>query len=172
MDHGTLTDNNGRKADFRNVIIVMTTNAGAEQLGRSSMGFTRQDHSGDELEVIKKIFSPEFRNRLDAIIPFKPLDEATIAHVVDKFILELEGQLQERRIAIEFDRPARAWLARHGYDKSYGARPMARLIREQVKKPLADEILFGRLAEGGHVRVTDRDDQLAFEFEVEDEKQV
>ncbi len=171
MDHGTLTDNNGRKADFRNVIIVMTTNAGAEQLGRSSMGFTHQDHSGDELEVIKKMFSPEFRNRLDAIIPFRPLDEETIAHVVDKFILELEGQLQERRIAIEFDDSAREWLARHGYDKTYGARPMARLIREQVKKPLADEILFGKLAAGGQVRVTEKDDQLAFEFEVEHEPQ-
>jgi len=164
MDHGTLTDNNGRKADFRNVIIVMTTNAGAEQLGRASMGFTRQDHSGDELEIIKKIFSPEFRNRLDAVIPFKPLDEDTIAHVVDKFILELEGQLQDRRIAIEFDDAAREWLARHGYDKAYGARPMARLIREQVKKPLADEILFGKLAEGGQVHVTVKDDVLSFEY--------
>jgi ATP-dependent Clp protease ATP-binding subunit ClpA len=165
MDHGTLTDNNGRKADFRSVIIVMTTNAGAEQLGRSSIGFTRQDHRGDDLEAIKKMFSPEFRNRLDATIAFKPLDEKTIGHVVDKFVLELEAQLQERQVTLELDEAARRWLAERGHDPAMGARPMARVIREYIKKPLADEILFGRLSAGGHVRVTARDDALAFDLE-------
>ncbi|MGA9031238.1 MAG: ATP-dependent Clp protease ATP-binding subunit ClpA [Sulfuricaulis sp.] len=164
MDHGTLTDNNGRKADFRNVILVMTTNAGAERLGRSSIGFTKQDHAGDEMQEIKRLFSPEFRNRLDATIQFKPLDETTIAHVVDKFILELEAQLADKHVTIELDNAARAWLAQRGYDPTMGARPMARLIQEQVKKPLANELLFGSLASGGHVKVTARDSALAFDF--------
>ncbi|MDA8362630.1 MAG: ATP-dependent Clp protease ATP-binding subunit ClpA [Gammaproteobacteria bacterium] len=164
MDHGTLTDNNGRKADFRNIIIVMTTNAGAESMGRSSMGFRHQDHSGDDVEAIKRMFSPEFRNRLDAVIPFRALDKGTIAHVVDKFILELEAQLEERSVTVEFDERARAWLAEHGYDAAMGARPMARLIREKVKKPLADELLFGKLAGGGHVQVSVKDGELAFGF--------
>ena len=164
MDHGALTDNNGRKADFRNIIIVMTTNAGAEQMSRSSMGFAKQNHTGEDVEAVKRMFSPEFRNRLDAIIPFKPLDEQTIVSVVDKFILELEGQLEERKVSIELDDAARRWLAKHGYEPAMGARPMARLIREKIKKPLADELLFGRLAEGGEVRVTTKDDELVFEF--------
>ncbi|MEK6771523.1 MAG: ATP-dependent Clp protease ATP-binding subunit ClpA, partial [Pseudomonadota bacterium] len=141
MDHGTLTDNNGRKADFRNVIIVMTTNAGAERFARASMGFTTQDHATDAMEDIKKLFSPEFRNRLDAIIQFKPLSVATIGHVVDKFILELETQLADKHVTIELDAAARTWLAKHGYDPAMGARPMSRLIQEKVKKPLADELL-------------------------------
>ncbi len=164
MDHGTLTDNNGRKADFRNIIIVMTTNAGAEQMSRSSMGFAQQSHAGEDVEAVKRMFSPEFRNRLDAVIPFKALDEQTIVSVVDKFILELEGQLEERKVSIELDDAARRWLAKHGYEPAMGARPMARLIREKIKKPLADELLFGRLADGGEVRVTTKDDELAFEF--------
>ena len=164
MDHGSLTDNNGRKADFRNIIIVMTTNAGAEQMGRSSMGFAKQDHSGDDKDAIKRMFSPEFRNRLDAIIPFRPLDENTIVHVVDKFILELEAQLEQRKVNIELDDSARRWLARHGYDPAMGARPMDRLIREKVKKPLADELLFGKLADGGSVHVSEKDGELVFEF--------
>ena len=164
MDHGTLTDNNGRKADFRNVILVLTTNAGAERLNRSSMGFTKQDHMGDEMQEIKRLFSPEFRNRLDAVIQFKPLDETTIAHVVDKFILELEAQLSEKNVTIELDNAARVWLAKHGYDPAMGARPMSRLIQEQVKKPLANELLFGKLSEGGHVKVTATDSGLAFDF--------
>ena len=164
MDHGTLTDNNGRKADFRNVILVMTTNAGAERLSRSSMGFTKQDHAGDELQEIKRLFSPEFRNRMDAVIQFKSLDETTIAHVVDKFILEFEAQLADKHVTIELDDAARAWLAKRGYDPTMGARPMARLIQEQVKKPLANELLFGSLASGGHVKVTARDEGLAFDF--------
>jgi ATP-dependent Clp protease ATP-binding subunit ClpA len=164
MDHGTLTDNNGRKADFRNVILVMTTNAGANQLTRTSMGFTMQDHLGDEMQEIKRLFSPEFRNRLDAVIQFKALDETTIAHVVDKFILELEAQLADKHVTVELDNAARAWLASRGYDRAMGARPMARLIQERVKKPLANELLFGSLASGGHVKVTVNDESLAFDF--------
>ncbi len=164
MDHGTLTDNNGRKADFRNVILVMTTNAGAEQLNRSSIGFTKQNHAGDEMQEIKRLFSPEFRNRMDAVIQFKPLDEITIAHVVDKFILELEAQLSEKNVTVELDNAARAWLAKRGYDPAMGARPMARLIQERVKKPLANELLFGSLASGGHVKVTVIEAGLAFDF--------
>jgi ATP-dependent Clp protease ATP-binding subunit ClpA len=165
MDHGTLTDNNGRKADFRNVIIVMTTNAGADQMGRASIGFTKQDHTADGAEVIKRAFSPEFRNRLDAVIPFKPLSPDTIGHVVSKFVLELEAQLEEKHVEIDVDERARAWLAKNGYDPTMGARPMARLIREKIKKALADEILFGRLAHGGSVDVTEEGGELAFHFE-------
>ncbi len=165
MDHGTLTDNNGRKADFRSVILVMTTNAGAEQLGRASIGFTKQDHAGDEVEAIKRVFNPEFRNRLDAIIPFKPLSPATLGHVVSKFVLELEAQLEEKHVEIDVDERARAWLAKNGYDPAMGARPMARLIREKIKKALADEILFGKLAHGGSVDVTEAGGELVFSFE-------
>ncbi|MFQ6021498.1 MAG: ATP-dependent Clp protease ATP-binding subunit ClpA [Acidiferrobacterales bacterium] len=165
MDHGTLTDNNGRKSDFRNVILVMTTNAGAERLGRASMGFTRQDHSGDEMQDINRMFNPEFRNRLDAIIHFKSLDEETIGHVVDKFILELEAQLADRHVTIELEAAARKWLATHGHDPVMGARPMARLIQERIKKPLADELLFGRLAHGGHVKVSAKKGELIFDIQ-------
>ena len=167
MDHGTLTDNNGRKADFRNVMLIMTTNAGAEQMNRASIGFTRQDHSGDSLEVIKRLFTPEFRNRLDAVVQFSALDEAVIAHVVDKFIIELEGQLEDKRVTLEADEAARAWLARNGFDRLMGARPMARIIQEHIKRPLAEELLFGRLEAGGHVRISVEDDRLRFEFESE-----
>jgi ATP-dependent Clp protease ATP-binding subunit ClpA len=165
MDHGTLTDNNGRKADFRNVIIVMTTNAGADRMARSSMGFTLVDHSTDSSEDIKRLFSPEFRNRLDAIIHFKPLSEETIAHVVDKFVLELEAQLSDKHVTIELDQAARSWLAKHGHDAAMGARPMARLIQEHIKKPMADELLFGKLADGGHVKVSVTDDNPVFVIE-------
>jgi ATP-dependent Clp protease ATP-binding subunit ClpA len=165
MDHGTLTDNNGRKADFRNVIIVMTTNAGAERAARTSMGFTRQDHAVDALDEVKKLFTPEFRNRLDAVIQFKALDEATIGHVVDKFVLELEAQLHDKHVAIELDQAARQWLAKRGYDPTMGARPMARLIQDKVKKPLADELLFGKLSNGGVVRVSADEDGLRFLIE-------
>ena len=165
MDHGTLTDNNGRKADFRNVILVMTTNAGADRMSRPSIGFTVQDHSGDGLEAIQRMFSPEFRNRLDSVVQFAPLGADTIAHVVDKFIIELEGQLEEKRVILEVDEEARAWLAEHGFDALMGARPMARIIQEHIKRPLADELLFGRLEGGGHVKVTARDGALAFEYE-------
>jgi ATP-dependent Clp protease ATP-binding subunit ClpA len=165
MDHGTLTDNNGRKADFRNVIIVMTTNAGVERASRASMGFTKVSHVTDALEDIKKLFTPEFRNRLDATIQFKPLDEATIAHVVDKFILELEAQLHDKHVAVELDQAARQWLAKHGYDPAMGARPMARLIQERIKKALADELLFGKLMNGGVVKVSADDGGPKFTIE-------
>ena len=166
MDHGTLTDNNGRKADFRNVILVMTTNAGAQEMSRASIGFTQQDHSSDGMEILKKSFSPEFRNRLDAIIQFAPLDINSVKRVVDKLIVELEGRLGNSDVTIELDDAARAWLAERGYDPKMGARPMARLISEHIKRPLAEELLFGALAEGGHVRVTvDADDEIALRAE-------
>ncbi|MDE0976930.1 MAG: ATP-dependent Clp protease ATP-binding subunit ClpA [Arenicellales bacterium] len=165
MDYGTLTDNNGRKADFRNVIIVMTTNAGATQMARGSVGFVTQDHSTDDTEVINKLFTPEFRNRLDSIIRFGALDEQTIAHVVDKFILQLESQLADKHVALQFDSSARQWLARHGHDVTMGARPMARLIRERINQALAEELLFGELESGGSVRVYEKDDDLAFEID-------
>jgi ATP-dependent Clp protease ATP-binding subunit ClpA len=169
MDHGTLTDNNGRKADFRNIILVMTTNAGAEQMNRASIGFSTQDHSSDSMEVIKKAFTPEFRNRLDAIIQFKQLGPETISQVVDKFLFELEGQLEEKGVNLEVDTEARTWLAIHGYDPNMGARPMARLIQENIKKPLAEDLLFGKLSDGGHVRVSVKDDALKFELEGKNE---
>ncbi|ADE15363.1 ATP-dependent Clp protease, ATP-binding subunit clpA [Nitrosococcus halophilus Nc 4] len=153
MDHGTLTDNNGRKADFRNVILVMTSNAGAQEISRTSIGFTPQDHSTDAMEVIRRTFSPEFRNRLDAVIQFSALDGPSIGRVVDKFVLELELLLQDKNVTLEVSEMARAWLAEHGYDEKMGARPMARLIQEKIKRPLADELLFGKLANGGHVVV-------------------
>jgi ATP-dependent Clp protease ATP-binding subunit ClpA len=164
MDHGTLTDNNGRKADFRNVVIVMTTNAGAQEMSRSSIGFTHQDHSSDGMEVIKRMFTPEFRNRLDSIIQFSGLSQEHIAKVVDKFIFELEGQLQEKHVSLVVEPEARVWLAEHGYDPSMGARPMSRLIQEEIKKPLAEELLFGKLAEGGTVRIDVADDKLQFDI--------
>jgi ATP-dependent Clp protease ATP-binding subunit ClpA len=168
MDHGTLTDANGRKTDFRNVIIVMTTNAGAERLSRASIGFTLQDHATDAGEAIKRTFSPEFRNRLDAVIQFRALDPTTIGHVVDKFLVELESQLDGKKVTMEVDQKARAWLAEHGYDPLMGARPMSRLIQEKLKRALAEELLFGRLVNGGHVRVTLRNDDIAVDLEVEE----
>jgi len=153
MDHGKLTDANGREADFRNVILVMTTNAGAQLSARRSIGFTEQDHSTDALEVIRKTFAPEFRNRLDAIISFRALDLSIILKVVDKFVLELEEQLALKNVAISVTRTAREWLAEKGFDPKMGARPMRRVIQEQIKRPLADDLLFGDLAEGGEVRV-------------------
>jgi ATP-dependent Clp protease ATP-binding subunit ClpA len=153
MDHGTLTDNNGRKADFRNVILVMTTNAGAENVSRRSIGFTDQDHSSDSLEAISRMFSPEFRNRLDAIVPFEPLGEDVILTVVDKFLTELQGQLDEKRVTLEVDEDARLWLVEKGYDRTMGARPMERVIQEHIKKPLADLVLFGELSKGGTASV-------------------
>ena len=166
MDHGTLTDNNGRKADFRNVILIMTTNAGAETMTRSSIGFTEQDHTTDGMEIIKKTFTPEFRNRLDSIIPFESLSESTIKHVVDKFLTELQAQLDERLVQIDVDESALGWLAEKGYDRMMGARPMARVIQEHLKKPLAEQILFGDLSEnGGFVRVTVKGEELFLKFE-------
>lgn len=169
MDHGTLTDNNGRKADFRNVILVMTTNAGAEEMSRPSIGFRNQDHASDGMEVIRKGFSPEFRNRLDAIIQFDGLDAATVRRVVDKFIDELTMQLMEKNVTLRVDEEARDWLAVHGYDPKMGARPMARLLQESVRKPLAEELLFGKLARGGEVIVQVSEDELVFSFREEPE---
>jgi ATP-dependent Clp protease ATP-binding subunit ClpA len=168
MDHGTLTDTNGRKVDFRNVVIVMTSNAGAESLTRKSMGFTPQDHTTDAMETVKKTFTPEFRNRLDAIIQFKALDPRTIVNVVDKFIIELEAQLEEKKVTLVVEDSARHWLAERGYDPLMGARPMARVIQEHIKKPLANEILFGKLAGGGEVRIAAGEDGLEFEYETEE----
>jgi ATP-dependent Clp protease ATP-binding subunit ClpA len=158
MDHGTLTDNNGRKADFRNIVLVMTTNAGAQEMSRASIGFTQQDHSSDGMSVIKKSFSPEFRNRLDAIIQFAALDAHSIARVVDKLVVELESKLGSSDVTLELDDAARNWIAERGYDPKMGARPMARIIQEHIKRPLAEELLFGSLADGGHVRISVGDD--------------
>ncbi|RKZ88611.1 MAG: ATP-dependent Clp protease ATP-binding subunit ClpA, partial [Gammaproteobacteria bacterium] len=169
MDHGTLTDNNGRKADFRHVILVMTSNAGAQEMGRSSMGFTEQDHQTDGMEVIKRAFTPEFRNRLDGIIQFKSLSSEAVLRVADKSVLELEMLLQDKNVTLEIDNDARQWLADHGYDVQMGARPMARLVQEKIKRPLADELLFGKLSDGGHVRVVLKEGELALDFVSEKE---
>jgi len=165
MDHGTLTDNNGRKADFRNIILIMTTNAGASEGGRPSIGFTHQDHSTDSMKVIERGFSPEFRNRLDAIIQFQPLSLEIITQVVDKFMFELETQLAEKRVSVVLEPQAREWLAIHGFDPQMGARPMSRVIQEKIKKPLAEEILFGRLTGGGVARIGVEGDELSFAVE-------
>ena len=153
MDHGTLTDNNGRKADFRNVIIIMTTNAGAESLQKSVIGFTNTKQAGDEMVEIKRLFTPEFRNRLDAMISFKALDEEIILRVVDKFLMQLEQQLHEKKVEAIFTDTLRKHLAKKGFDPLMGARPMSRLIQETIRKALADELLFGKLVAGGKVTV-------------------
>ena len=163
MDHGSLTDTNGRKADFRHIVLVMTSNAGAAEISRGSMGFSKQDNTTDGMESIKRCFSPEFRNRLDAIINFSSLDSSVIGLVVDKFIMELEEQLSAKGVTFNVDESARAWLVEHGYDSAMGARPMARLIQEKVKKPLAEELLFGKLVNGGHVILTLIDGDLHFD---------
>jgi ATP-dependent Clp protease ATP-binding subunit ClpA len=165
MDHGTLTDMNGRKTDFRHTLIIMTSNAGAEIVDKSNIGFTAQDGASDIMSSVNRVFSPEFRNRLDAIIQFSPLDPKTILSVVNKFVSELEGQLQARNVILEIDEDARAWLAKNGYDKKMGARPMTRLIQEQIKKPLAEELLFGKLSNGGHVKVTIEKGKIKFLIE-------
>jgi ATP-dependent Clp protease ATP-binding subunit ClpA len=151
MDHGTLTDNNGRKSDFRHVVLVMTTNIGAESISRASIGFTLQDHSSDNSEAMKRAFSPEFRNRLDAVIQFKALPTSVVDSVVDKFLTELQAQLDDKKVVLEVEPEARLWLAERGYDRMMGARPMQRLIQDELKKPLAEKILFGELAEHGGV---------------------
>ncbi|MAZ38734.1 MAG: ATP-dependent Clp protease ATP-binding subunit ClpA [Legionellales bacterium] len=165
MDHGTLTDTNGRKADFRHVILVMTTNAGASSLDKVSIGFAQQSHKTDAMKDINRLFSPEFRNRLDATIQFDPLDMATIQNVVDKFLMELEEQLSARKVTLRVDKTAREWLAINGYDDKMGARPMARLIQEKIKKPLAEELLFGQLADGGELTIKLKNDELKFDYE-------
>jgi ATP-dependent Clp protease ATP-binding subunit ClpA len=153
MDHGTLTDNNGRKADFRNVIIVMTTNAGAEALNKAVMGFTAKKEAGDEMAEIRRMFTPEFRNRLDATISFASLDQEIILRVVDKFLMQLEEQLHEKKVEAIFTDKLKRYLAEHGFDPVMGARPMARLIQDTIRRALADELLFGTLSNGGKVTV-------------------
>jgi len=164
MDHGTLTDNNGRKADFRHVILVMTTNEGARDMNRPSVGFLPADNSSDGMEAIRRLFSPEFRNRLDAIIQFAPLDAVTIERVVDKLLVEAEAQLEQKRVSLTVDEAARGWIAKRGYDPKMGARPMARIIQEHIKRPLAEELLFGKLVNGGQVEVSVSDDGQKLEI--------
>ena len=165
MDHGTLTDNNGRKADFRKVIMVMTTNAGAADMARASIGFTQQDNATDGMEAIKRLFSPEFRNRLDAVIQFNGLDESTIERVVEKLLVEFEAQLEAKRVVVHMDDAARSWVAHKGYDPKMGARPMARVIQEHIKRPLAEELLFGKLVDGGQVRISVKADGSGLDLE-------
>jgi ATP-dependent Clp protease ATP-binding subunit ClpA len=165
MDRGVLTDTNGREANFKNVIVVMTTNAGAQQASRRSIGFVKQNHAMDAMEVIRRTFTPEFRNRLDAIIQFTPLDFDHILRVVDKFLIELESQLSEKHVALDVDADARRWLAEHGFDPQMGARPMARVIQEKIKRVLADELLFGKLSEGGKVSLSVKDGELSVSTE-------
>ena len=165
MDHGTLTDNNGRKADFRNVIIVMTTNAGAATVSRNNMGFTKQDNAQDDMGAIQKLFTPEFRNRLDSIVRFKPLGKEVIDKIVDKELLEVERQLLEKDVQLKVDKKARTWIADNGYDENMGARPLARLIQEEIKRGLADELLFGKLQKGGKVKISTDDGELSFKIE-------
>ncbi|HEU0282447.1 MAG TPA: ATP-dependent Clp protease ATP-binding subunit ClpA [Gallionella sp.] len=164
MDHGTLTDNNGRKADFRNVVIVMTTNAGAEALNKTQIGFTKTATAGDEMADIKRLFTPEFRNRLDAIVSFAPLDKEVILRVVDKFLMQLEEQLHEKKVDVVFTDALKDYLAEHGFDPKMGARPMARLIQDTIRSALADELLFGKLASGGKVTVDVKDGKVGLEF--------
>ncbi len=164
MDHGKLTDHNGKTVDFRNAILIMTTNAGAADLTREAIGFGRDSRAGEDEEAVKRIFTPEFRNRLDAIIPFGSLTPEIVAQVVEKFVLQLEAQLADRNVTIELSSAAKEWLAERGYDRLYGARPLARVIQEHIKKPLAEELLFGQLAKGGSVKVSMRDGKLAFDY--------
>jgi len=160
MDHGTLTDNNGRKADFRHVVLIMTSNAGAFEMQQSSIGFNPQTRQGADDEAVKRIFTPEFRNRLDASIGFATLQQDVILHVVNKMLVELETQLDEKKVELDVTDAARKWLAKHGFDLLMGARPMARLIQEHIKKPLADAILFGGLQKGGAAVIDCVDDKL------------
>ena len=172
MDHGSLTDNNGRTSSFKQVILIMTTNVGADSIGRNSMGFTKQDHSRDNSEAMKRMFTPEFRNRLDAIIQFNPLDQNVIVSVVDKFLVELQAQLDDKKVVLEIDDEVRNYLAEKGYDRLMGARPMNRLIQDEIKKPLAEQILFGDLVNGGTVSIRMNADKTAIELVPIDEKQI
>ena len=166
MDHGTLTDNNGRKADFRNVTIIMTTNAGAENMSKASIGFTNSKDSSDEAADLKRLFSPEFRNRLDATVSFGALNQDIILRVVDKFLMQLEDQLHEKKVDVTFSEALKAYLAKKGFDPLMGARPMARLIQDTIRKALADELLFGRLSDGGQVHIdVDEHDQVKLVFQ-------
>jgi ATP-dependent Clp protease ATP-binding subunit ClpA len=164
MDHGKLTDHNGKSVDFRNVILIMTTNAGAAEMAKTAIGFEREERTGDDQEAIERLFTPEFRNRLDSVIGFSPLSRDVMNRVVDKFIMQLEAQLDDRNVTIELTDAARSWLATKGYDPRFGARPLARIIQENIKKPLAEELLFGKLTKGGTVRIAVKDAKLIFKF--------
>jgi ATP-dependent Clp protease ATP-binding subunit ClpA len=168
MDHGKLTDHNGRQVDFRNVILIMTSNAGASDMAKAAIGFGRERRTGEDTAAIERTFTPEFRNRLDAVISFAPLARSTIMKVVEKFVLQLEAQLMDRNVTFELTDEAAAWLGEKGYDDKMGARPLARVIQEHVKKPLAEELLFGRLTKGGVVRVILRDDKIELQVEGSD----
>ena len=172
MDYGKLTDGNGRSVDFRNVILIMTSNAGASDMAKAGMGFVREKRVDDDKAALKKFFTPEFRNRLDAVVPFDRLQKESIGLVVDKFIGQLELQLADKSIFIELDEKARTWLGDKGYDPLMGARPLERVIQENISKPLADEILFGQLENGGNVKVSVEDDKIFFTFEQIKKKEV
>ncbi|MFW5833746.1 MAG: AAA family ATPase, partial [Pseudomonadota bacterium] len=161
-DYGKLTDNNGKTVDFRNVVLIMTTNAGAADMSKPAIGFMRDSREGEDTDAINRLFTPEFRNRLDAVIPFSALTPEIVVHVVDKFVRELSAQLADKRVAIDIDEEARLWLAERGYEPLFGARPLARLIQEKIKRPLADQLLFGDLAKGGRVLVTVKEGELHF----------
>jgi ATP-dependent Clp protease ATP-binding subunit ClpA len=163
MDHGKLTDHNGRTTDFRNVILIMTSNAGAAEQAKEAIGFGRDRREGEDTAAIERIFTPEFRNRLDAVIPFAPLPKEVIVQVVEKFVLQLEAQLMDRNVQIDLSPAAAEWLANKGYDDKMGARPLARVIQESIKKPLAEELLFGKLMKGGVVKVKVKDDKIDLE---------
>jgi ATP-dependent Clp protease ATP-binding subunit ClpA len=164
MDHGSLTDHNGKQVNFRNVVLIMTTNAGAADLAKAAIGFERESREGDDKEAIEKLFTPEFRNRLDATIGFAALTPEIVSRVVDKFVMQLEAQLADRHVVIELSDEARAWLAKKGYDRLFGARPLGRVIQEHIKKALAEELLFGKLAKGGTVRVEVAEEKLVFTY--------
>ena len=172
MDHGKLTDHNGRTVDFRNVVLIMTSNAGASELAKSAMGFGRDSREGEDTAAIERQFTPEFRNRLDAVISFSTLPKEVILQVVDKFVLQLEAQLMDRNVHIELTRAAGEWLADKGYDDRMGARPLARVIQEQIKKPLAEELLFGKLAKGGLVKVGIKDGKIDLRIEEPEQRQL
>jgi ATP-dependent Clp protease ATP-binding subunit ClpA len=171
MDHGQLTDAVGKKVDFRNVILIMTTNAGAADNARNSIGFGRSKVEGEDTKAIERLFAPEFRNRLDAVVNFRALTSDIIRNVVQKFVMQLEAQLADRHVTIELTESAADWIAKNGFDELYGARPLARVIQEHIKKPLADEILFGRLVRGGHVVVDLKDGKLDFAVEVDKDRE-
>ncbi len=164
MDHGKLTDHNGKSVDFRNVVLIMTTNAGAAEMAKPAIGFEREERTGDDEEAIERMFSPEFRNRLDSVIPFANLTPEIMSKVVDKFIMELEAQLSDRDVTITLTDQSREWLAKKGYDRHFGARPLARVIQEHIKKPLSEELLFGHLVKGGIVKVTVEGGKIDFEY--------
>jgi len=172
MDHGTLTDHNGRSVDFRNVIVIMTSNAGAAEQAKAAIGFGRDRREGEDTAAIERTFTPEFRNRLDAVISFSPLPKDTILQVVEKFVLQLEAQLMDRHVAIEMSDEAASWLADKGYDDKMGARPLSRVIQEHIKKPLAEELLFGKLSKGGLVLVSVKDNNIKLDLKGPEKRQI